>query len=130
MIALIMLFAAEPQEARVDCKKPDTQFAMNECADRDFQRADIAMNKQWAKTKSLMAARDADAKGTTPDGDPSYVDALVTSQRAWLAFRDAECKVESYSMRGGSAQPLESVTCKSRLTAGRTRQLAQLAKDL
>jgi uncharacterized protein YecT (DUF1311 family) len=126
----ILLMVAQAEEPKIDCKSPDTQYDMNMCAGRRAEREDAALNRQWVKTKAVMAKRDADETGMRDDGDPSYVNALLASQRAWLAFRDAECKLASYSMRGGSAQSLEFSECIVTLTADRTRQLAQLAKDL
>ena len=128
--AILILMAAQAEEPRIDCKSPNTQYDMNMCAGYRADRADAALNRQWSKTKAVMAKRDAQEATMRADGDPSYADALVASQRAWLGFRDAECKVESYSMRHGSAQSLEYSECMATLTADRTRQLAQLAKDL
>ena len=128
--AVFLLMAVQGDESKVDCKSPDTQYDMNMCAGRRAEGEDAALNRQWVKTKAVMAKRDADEVGVRADGDPSYVNALLASQRAWLAFRNAECKIESYSMRHGSAQSLEFSGCIVTLTAERTRRLAQLAKDL
>jgi len=130
MIPLLLMLAGQATDPPLNCKDPETQYAMNMCAGRDFERTDAAMNRQWAKTKAAMAARDIRLKGIKPDRDPSYVDALVAAQRAWLTFRDTQCRLEGYSMRGGSAQSLEISGCKTRLTIDRTQQLAKLIKDL
>lgn len=112
-----------------NCEEPIQQQEMNWCADRDYAIADSAMNAQWRETSARMKARDADFAEYQPDGDgrPGFFDSLLEAQRAWLKFRDAHCRLDGYSARGGSLEPLLVSTCKTGLTNRRTRDLELLA---
>lgn len=82
---------------------------MNACADQDFQKADALLNKAY--------------KDATKDMDAPALDLLRKAQRAWLAFRDAECTYETVGDEGGSIQPMDYSLCLTRLTKLRTHEL-------
>jgi uncharacterized protein YecT (DUF1311 family) len=115
MISLALALAAAGQ----------SQLAMNQAAGADWKRADAAMNVQYRATMASMKAADAHPEPAAATG-PTYAAALLASQRAWLAFRDAECFSEGYRYRGGSMAPMEVLGCKANLTRARTRQLHDL----
>jgi uncharacterized protein YecT (DUF1311 family) len=100
-----------------------TQAQMNASAGAVYQRADAAMNAQWKRTYAYMKGRDAQDRGRVKFG---YAAATLASQRAWIAFRDAQCKIESGEAAGGSLQPLVRAQCLARLTQERTTQLRNL----
>jgi uncharacterized protein YecT (DUF1311 family) len=95
----------------VDCKNAVAQNDLNICADRDFQKADALLNKTYKETTNGM--------------DAQTLDLLRKSQRAWLAFRDAECTYLSATNQGGSIYPMVYSGCLTRLTKLRTEQLKQ-----
>ena len=72
--------------------------------------ADAALNAQYRQTMAAMAkadkARDADLKdgSSKPDGHPTYQAALLTAERAWLAYRDANCETVGLEYRGGTEE--------------------------
>ncbi|EKF60247.1 hypothetical protein QWE_09131 [Agrobacterium albertimagni AOL15] len=107
----------------VDCNNAQTQADMNQCAAEDYRKADAAMNAQWAETRAAMLAWD---KATPPSDGNGAAKRLLASQRAWLAYRDAACDVEGYSVEGGSMQPLVISSCLAELTRRRTEELKSL----
>lgn len=108
------------------CEDPQNQHGINACALRDFEGADAELNRLWPQV--VAAVREQDA-GISRDWDerPSGEERLREAQRAWIIFRDAHCAVESFAMRGGSAEPLLYNGCRARLTRERIAQLR--AKD-
>jgi len=68
-----------------------------------------------------MKRRDADGAGRF-----GYAAATLASQRAWLAFRDAQCAIEGGEYAGGSMQPMVRSGCLARLTRERTAQLKDM----
>ena len=133
VLAVLLLLHPHDQEAAPnpdwDCDDPQAQQEMNWCAAQEFDRADKALNRQWAVTASRMKERDDRREsGALPERDdrPGHFDTLLDAQRAWLKFRDAHCRAEGYYARGGSLEPLLVSTCKTKLTEARTEQLAQL----
>lgn len=74
-----------------------------------FKKADAALNAVYSDLTRLLSS-------------PS-VQKLRASQRAWLAFRDAECALQGSAVEGGSAKPMVVSQCMARLTEERVRQL-------
>jgi uncharacterized protein YecT (DUF1311 family) len=77
----------------------------------DFKSADQALNQTFRKIQKRLSD-DADGKAR-----------LVKAQRAWNAFRDAECTFQSSGDDGGSAAPMIAAGCQADLTKDRTKQL-------
>ena len=110
---LFSTISAQAQDA-ADCTAPVTQSDMNSCSFQDFQKADAELNAVWDDAKT-------NAENIDDTGEQSK--ALLTAQRGWLAFRDAQCELEGLGAAGGSLQPLLISSCKSRMTRDRTKQL-------
>lgn len=77
----------------------------------DFKRADAALNATFKKIGQRLSD---DTEGRAR---------FVKAQRAWIAFRDAECTFQSSGDDGGSAAPMVATACKATLTTQRTKQL-------
>lgn len=115
--ALAALLTAAPAFAQ-------SQMQMNMDAAADYKRADATMTRQWTIVNARMKQRDATVR--TRGGGFGYAAALLASQRAWLAFRDAQCVIEGGEFAGGSLQGMTMTACKTRLTKERTAQLRAL----
>ncbi len=125
MIMIIVLAAAL---ASTNCDAAQSNVEMKECAARELAHVDAALNRQYNQTLAKM--RNVD-KGypITADKRPGFAATLLASQRAWLTFRDAQCTIEGYSMRGGTGEGLVVATCKAAMTAERTKALAKLESN-
>jgi uncharacterized protein YecT (DUF1311 family) len=110
VVAAAVLFAAAPARAG-ECTEPMDQVTMNICADKDYRAADAVLNKTY---KTAMDGLDGDGR-----------ELLKASERAWVAFRDAECKYEAAPNEGGTIYPLIYSGCLTRLTKARTAQLKE-----
>jgi len=53
-------------------------------------------------------------------GDAATSKLLLKAQKAWLAFRDAECTFQTSAAQGGSIQPMLQAYCLDDLTVKRT----------
>lgn len=129
--SLLLLLAVHNNQPECNQEAADRgiQIEMNICANREFLIADEELNRQWPITREYMQRRDADFAeyaDTSRDDRPGYVDALLEAQRAWIAYRDAHCRSEGYSARGGSLEPLLISICKTALTSARTNALREL----
>ncbi|NTS65444.1 DUF1311 domain-containing protein [Sphingomonas sp. HHU CXW] len=96
----------------------------------DYQAADAQLNAAYRNAMARMKQLDhgtrlADLPPAERAG-PSYSQALLNSQRAWLAYRDANCRAFAYEYRGGSAQGLSNRVCLTRVTRARTTELRLL----
>jgi uncharacterized protein YecT (DUF1311 family) len=52
----------------------------------------------------------------------------VTAQRAWVAFRDANCALSGFQARGGSMEPMLIASCRAEMSAKRAEELRQLSE--
>ncbi|MER8371257.1 lysozyme inhibitor LprI family protein [Mesorhizobium sp. M1406] len=112
--ACILVLAGASVARAQECDRgDDSQQMMNICAGEDYQEADSRLNKAY---QDLISADDADDKRL-----------LQVAQRAWIAFRDAECAHSTAASAGGSIHPMEVSQCLARLTNDRIEQLAAAA---
>lgn len=120
---MFVLFLAGGASAQaVDCKTPTTQSDMTSCEQARQGAADKALNAQYKKTRAAMVAVDTDLDGNMKGAEK----ALVTAQRAWIAYRDAECEAEGFQARGGTMEPMLVAGCIANVTDARTKELKTL----
>jgi len=106
MLKRILLLIAVP----VALLCAQTQSEMNAQARAEFERADAELSKTY---KALLARlSDAESKKK-----------LEESQRAWIAFRDAEASFAADQVRGGSAAPVLRYMSMTESTEQRIKQL-------
>ncbi len=104
--ALLLTTAAAHAD---DCANAQDQATMDRCAAKDFAEADKKLNADFKEIEKRLGD-DADAKHL-----------LVHAQRAWIAFRDAECAFNASGVDGGSAYPMVYSECQAALTNQRVK---------
>lgn len=108
--ATIFFFGLQVGAAAADkCDNPVDQATMNECAGKAFEKSDAELNRLYKRIEARLAD-EPDAKGL-----------LVKAQRAWIAFRDAECGFSSSAVAEGSIHPMMVSMCRDRLTRDRIK---------
>ncbi|KAA3446478.1 hypothetical protein C7I87_30175 [Mesorhizobium sp. SARCC-RB16n] len=112
--ACLAVLAASAAARAQECdRSDDSQQMMNICAGEDYQAADARLNAAY---QALIGSDDADGRKL-----------LQAAQRAWIAFRDAECSHSTAASAGGSIHAMEVSQCLTRLTNDRIKQLAASA---
>ncbi len=106
---LAVLTTASVAQAQECDRNDDSQQMMTICAGEDYQAADAKLNQTY---KDLVGRNDDKANKL-----------LQTAQRAWIAFRDAECAYTAAESEGGSIHPMEVSQCLTELTNDRITQL-------
>ena len=112
ILTSLLLAAQQP-----NCTDPQTQTDMNQCAARDANEADADLNLIYKTVVSHY--EQADRSAETTEG----VKRLRAAQRAWVAFRDAQCAVAGYEAMGGSMESLLVSGCVADLTKRRATEL-------
>lgn len=107
LLAILVLSPSSPAGAQDACPDNATQTGLNECAADHLRSADERLNDLYADIRRRLA------------GDADRTALLLRAQRAWVAFRDAECALAASGAAGGSIQPMIVAGCLDRLT--RTR---------
>ncbi len=100
----------------VDCDNASDQATMNQCAAQQNAAADKELNALYQQITSRLKSK--------PDSKKQ----LVGAQRAWVAFRDAECKFSASGVEGGSVYPLIYSNCTTELTKARVQTFKQYLK--
>src|SRR5438128_7857579 len=87
-----------------------SQAEMNRQAAKDFEKVDAELNNTYEALLNKL-----------PDAESKQK--LKESQRAWLAFRDAETELAADQARGGSMAPTIRYETMTELTQQRIKQL-------
>lgn len=104
--AVAILAVSATAASAQDCTDPQTQTDLNICAGKRYEAADAALNAIYGTVRDRL--------------DEAGREQLLTTQRAWIAYRDAECTFRSRGVEGGSIYPLIYGDCLTELTEQRT----------
>ncbi len=107
-VALLIASGGVGRAAHAACPG-ETQMEMNECAGQDFEAADKRLNRAYKKLEKSSE--------------------LIAAEKAWIAFRDAECMYQAKPYEGGSIQPTIYAGCLQSLTEDRIKQLEQAGQE-
>ena len=103
-----------------DCNNAASNADMSYCAGREFERTDSELNKVYKDTLDVIA----EIGGSVPAGAREWEEKFRESQRAWIAFRDADCDtLTRIEWGGGSGTGLAISLCKTELTKARIKSL-------
>ncbi|EJM23975.1 hypothetical protein PMI22_00989 [Pseudomonas sp. GM21] len=100
----------------VDCDNANDQATMNQCAAQQHAAADTELNALYQQISTRLK------------GQPDRKKLLVETQRAWIAFRDAECTFSASGVEGGSLFPLVYSNCTTDLTKARVQTFKNYLK--
>lgn len=93
-----------------DCANAMDQATMNECAGKSLAAADKKLNDAYRQIEGRLKD---DAAGKK---------LLIAAQRAWVAFRDAECNFQGGPRdMAGSMYPMVVAGCQEELTNSRLK---------
>ncbi|TAG94561.1 MAG: DUF1311 domain-containing protein [Oscillatoriales cyanobacterium] len=92
-----------------NCKNPQTQTELNICSGVDYQRADKELNQVYNQVRDQLSANRRQQ--------------LIIAQRAWISFRDADCKFARSEVEGGTMAPLIFNNCLQDMTKKRISEL-------
>ncbi|OCP09254.1 MULTISPECIES: lysozyme inhibitor LprI family protein [unclassified Ensifer] len=109
LVSFVGSIGLAPAASAADCDTATSQAAMNECADKSFDASDAELNTLYKQ----IEARLKDNRDATK--------LLVTAQKAWIAFRDAECTFSASGVDGGSAYPMVLSQCQDGVTQNRIK---------
>lgn len=116
LLALTPLLFPSLAHAAVDCANASDQATMNQCAGQDFKAADKELNAVYQQITGRLK------------DNPDAKKLLVSAQRAWVGFRDAECKFSASGVAGGSVYSLIYSNCLTGVTKVRVEALKEYLK--
>ncbi len=92
-----------------DCENASDQATLNRCAERSYRASDARLNETYRALEQRVS--------------PAGLSKLKAAQRAWLAYRDAQCAFNAAGSEGGSVHPMVLSMCLDTLTKAQTEQL-------
>ncbi|MBP0616551.1 lysozyme inhibitor LprI family protein [Jiella mangrovi] len=101
----------------------ENEEGVNGCYDRESAAWDLLLNANYKTAVKDAETYDADAKEN--GGDPEAAANLKKAQRAWIAFRDAECDRLYARSMDGTIRFTVYAACQNRMTAERAIELGQ-----
>lgn len=114
--------ALAEKKPNLDCENATGTSELNACADREFEAADAELNKVYAEAMKAIP----EMAGEPPYDAKAWQAALRASQRAWIAYRDAECDAHvPMFWTGGTGATSEIVGCKTTMTKSRTKEIQE-----
>lgn len=108
IFTLVLLVLSAPVAFAADnCASAETQAALDQCYGNAWKVSDKELNTLYRRIEARLK------------DDPDATKRLVSAQKAWLAFRDAECGFATSKSEDGSAYPMLQAICLMGLTEKR-----------
>lgn len=120
--------AAKIEKALDKCMADAVSNAeMGECSSKKFHSADALLNRVYKAQVAVLKKQIQEEKGEGPLGQfgEETLKRLVKAQRAWIAFRDAECDLAGTDMLFGSGESLVISSCLAETTLTRATKLGE-----
>ena len=102
--------------------KNDSNAGMTACTSEAYNAASRVL-------KGIYEGQTAKLQGGSTD-DKESLARLIASQRAWITYRDNDCKLQGITMLGGSGEGSIIVGCLLEATKQRARSLDHLFSDV
>jgi len=93
----------------------ETTLGISACIQAETAAWDAHLNDQYRALRAELAAQ-----------EPDLTTALRDAQRAWIAFRDAQCALDYARWQGGSIRTIVAANCMMTMTAQRTIELRDM----
>jgi uncharacterized protein YecT (DUF1311 family) len=105
-----------------DCiaKQGSSNASINQCMSNIFVERDQTLNSTYQQAMQIAKTDDANSSTANSSANQS---GLKAAEKAWLAYRDAECTAEGATMDGGTGTGGVIIGCKTRMTEARTAEI-------
>lgn len=110
-LALGFLAAAplHAEAAGLDCDKAETDADLLTCAKQDLALAQARLDQAVAQSSALLS--------------PQANSLFTTAHRAWVTYRDADCKWNAFDPATGVTSELILAACLADLTGSRAEEV-------
>lgn len=108
LLLTLLVFSSVSAFAK-DCNEEMSTNAIYQCEANRLTTEDVRLNDNYKKLMSKL--------------DKVGQKKLLTAQRAWIAFKDADCKYNADEMRDGSFEKVLLISCLASMTKERADAL-------
>ena len=112
-------------EASGQCQEQpggSTTVGMAECISSETAAWDAILNEEYKATQAALEEQDSAGGAQILD----RTDALREAQRAWIAFRDADCTARYAIWQDGTIRTIVGANCHLTMTASRAIELRDM----
>jgi len=99
-----------------------TTIGITDCILAETREWDAILNEQYQATQAHAAEMDT----AVPSSMMDRSDALRDAQRAWIAFRDADCGARYAMWQDGTIRTIVGANCQMTMTAQRAIELRDM----
>ncbi|WP_292288044.1 lysozyme inhibitor LprI family protein [Marivita sp.] len=99
-----------------------TTIGIAECIAAETAEWDTILNEEYQATQKVNESADTDGLSQVMDRS----DALRDAQRAWIAFRDADCGARYAMWQNGTIRTIVAANCHLTMTAQRAISLRDM----
>ncbi|MEW7008537.1 MULTISPECIES: lysozyme inhibitor LprI family protein [unclassified Lentilitoribacter] len=110
LVIIFLMTSLITKAEDIDCNNVSTTVGIKFCLSDQLNLADGELNRIY---KALRSDQDDEAN-----------ELLKAAQRAWIAYRDAECARVADTARGGTLAGVLDLSCHVDMTKARTEELA------
>lgn len=96
------------------CESQESMLGVRQCLDQEIRNMDRAL------AGALDSAR---LRSSAPDS-------VSASERAWVAYRQAQCHAEAREFEGGSLESVTALVCWRRVTRARIAEVEAMDRDV
>lgn len=109
------------------CDTANTQMEINECSAREYKKAGVHLNMEYAKLIRLLQKNSGNTQqqsgGEQRKLETPAVDQLKAAQRQWIRYRDLHCGAVRAQFEGGTISPMMWTACMTETTNHRVAEL-------
>lgn len=102
----------------------NSNMAMKLCANEAFVAADKVLNSVYKKIVTNLKTPTSDQYNN--DQNKESLKRLITAEKAWITFRDANCDLQAAQDLGGTMETLTILDCSYTTTKSRVDELLKL----
>lgn len=114
-------------------EKTISQRQMADCADFQSKQADAHLNKVYRKALQYMTDDLTRARRQGDKDQASYEETAISSlkaaERAWISYRDVQCKAAAQQFEGGTIASMIYSQCLTTLTQHRIADLKSIYEN-
>jgi len=120
LLLCVTAFYVFPVYAISDCSNSNNDQEVYTCAQNNRNETELDLNKEYKLAKTRVETL---FKGDNKELS-QYMDTLTEAQRAWLKYRENDCKLASYAADKGSDLSDANINmCTSELNEQRIKKL-------
>jgi uncharacterized protein YecT (DUF1311 family) len=112
-----------PTFSFANCNDAVTTNERAYCNKLDFEAADTKLNTMYSQLNNLAKSYFATYNPNSKQMDNGVSETLLISQRAWIKYRDENCKYYYATYYPGTEANIILEQCKTRMTIERTKEL-------